>query len=206
MLQRRLGTVVKYRQALHKALRQAHTLGQAFDETLAALEGLLVQIDQQLTTLLNSLETLKNDARRLESMSDIGRQAATQLAVLFNRVSLANSDALVAFVGLDPRASDSGQKTGRRRLSKRGASELRRLLYNCAQAAAKLNFVSLIIPSLKPANFQRHKPWSLSPESCCGLHLRFGNNPAKNLTRKNTLLSMLCLTETIESQYERFKH
>ncbi|MFM6905798.1 MAG: transposase, partial [Acinetobacter tjernbergiae] len=37
------------------------------------------------------------------------------------RIDLANSDALVAFVGLDPRASDSGQKTGRRRLSKRGS-------------------------------------------------------------------------------------
>lgn len=36
------------------------------------------------------------------------------------------SDAAVAFVGLNPRACDSGQKQGRRRL-----------LYNCAQAAAR---------------------------------------------------------------------
>jgi transposase len=32
---------------------------------------------------------------------------------------------------------DSGQKSGRRRLSRRGSVELRRLLYNCSQATAR---------------------------------------------------------------------
>ena len=80
---------------------------------------------------------LKAEARRLESIPGIGRQTSTQLAVLFDRVPLSGSDAAVAFVGLDPRASDSGQKRGRRRVSKRGPAELRRLLYNCAQAGVK---------------------------------------------------------------------
>ncbi|MDP3662351.1 MAG: transposase, partial [Nitrosomonas sp.] len=34
-------------------------------------------------------------------------------------------------------ANDSGNKIGRRRLSKRGPAELRRLLFNAAMAAAK---------------------------------------------------------------------
>lgn len=38
----------------------------------------------------------------------------------------ANSDALVAYSGLDPRAHDSGRSRGRRRLSKRGEPALRR--------------------------------------------------------------------------------
>ena len=63
--------------------------------------------------------------------------ASTQFAALFCRAPLTHSDAAVAFVGLDSRVCDSGQKPGRRCLSKRGPSELRRLLYNCAQAAAK---------------------------------------------------------------------
>ena len=63
--------------------------------------------------------------------------ASTQFAALFCRAPLTHSDAAVAFVGLDSRVCDSGQKPGRRRLSKCGPSELRRLLYNCAQAAAK---------------------------------------------------------------------
>ncbi|GJL55872.1 MAG: hypothetical protein NPIRA02_30040 [Nitrospirales bacterium] len=48
-----------------------------------------------------------------------------------------NADAVVAFTGLGPRAKDSGQKSGCRRLSKRGPAELRRLLLNAAMSAVK---------------------------------------------------------------------
>jgi transposase len=137
LLQRRRATVVKHRQALQKALRSVDELEAPLIDTLAALDGLLKHIDQQLEGLLALQPTLKAQARRLESIPGIGRQTSAQLAVLFDRVPLTRSDAVVAFVGLDPRACDSGQKRGRRRLSKRGPGELRRLLYNCAQAAAK---------------------------------------------------------------------
>lgn len=137
LLQRRRASVVKHRQALHKALRQIDDLAAPLEQTLAALDRLLAEIDQQLEALLHSQECLAADAHRLETIPGIGRQTSTQLAALFSRINLANSDAAVAFIGYDPRACDSGQKTGRRRLSKRGPSELRRLLYNCAQAAAR---------------------------------------------------------------------
>ena len=42
-----------------------------------------------------------------------------------------------AYTGLDPRPDDSGNRRGRRRLSKRGPSELRRLLYLAALSAIK---------------------------------------------------------------------
>lgn len=137
LLQRRRGSVVKHRQALQKALRRVDTLTAVLDQAVAAFDTVLAEIDRQLHDLLHSQELLAKTARRLETIPGIGRQTSAQLTVLFNRIDLANSDALVAFVGLDPRACDSGQKSGRRRLSKRGSSELRRLLYNCAQAAAK---------------------------------------------------------------------
>jgi transposase len=38
---------------------------------------------------------------------------------------------------MDPRANDSGTKTGRRRLSKRGPAELRRLLFNAAMSGVR---------------------------------------------------------------------
>lgn len=137
LLQRRRATVVKHRQALQKALRSVNELEEPLHETLLALDTLLTRIDQQLNELLTLQPALKANARRLESIPGIGRQTSTQLAVLFDRVPLNRSDAAVAFVGLDPRACDSGLKRGRRRVSKRGPGELRRLLYNCAQAAAK---------------------------------------------------------------------
>jgi transposase len=53
------------------------------------------------------------------------------------RLPFRSADAFVAFAGLDPRPKDSGHKVGRRRLSKRGPAELRRLLFNAAMAAAR---------------------------------------------------------------------
>jgi transposase len=48
-----------------------------------------------------------------------------------------SGDALIAYLGYDPRADDSGRRHGRRRLSKRGPAEMRRLLYTAAMAAAR---------------------------------------------------------------------
>ena len=137
LLQRRRACVVRHRQALQKALRGVVQLEDPLQETLDAIGVLLEAIDRQLHEVLATQTALAADAKRIESIPGIGRQTSTQLAVLFSRVPLSKSDAAVAFVGLDPRACDSGQKRGRRRLSKRGPGELRRLLYNCAQAAAK---------------------------------------------------------------------
>lgn len=48
-----------------------------------------------------------------------------------------SSDAFVAFIGLDLRVRESGKLKGRRKLSKRGDPEARRLLYLAALAAKK---------------------------------------------------------------------
>ncbi|MFO0323371.1 MAG: transposase, partial [Burkholderiales bacterium] len=53
------------------------------------------------------------------------------------RLPLKSADAFVAFTGLDPRPDESGRYRGKRRLSKRGPSELRRLLYVAAMSARK---------------------------------------------------------------------
>ena len=75
--------------------------------------------------------------QRVQSVLGIGPLVGVALTILFTRVPLRDGDAAVAFVGLDPRAKDSGQHTGRRRLSGRGPAELRRLLFNAARSASK---------------------------------------------------------------------
>ncbi|MBK8568497.1 MAG: transposase [Nitrosomonadales bacterium] len=54
------------------------------------------------------------------------------------RVPFRNADAFVAFTGFDPRANNSGNKIGRRRLAKHGPAELHRLLNNWLDRADKL--------------------------------------------------------------------
>jgi transposase len=63
--------------------------------------------------------------------------SAAAMVNSLERIPLKNADAFVAFTGLDPRPDDSGQHQGKRRLSKRGPSELRRLLYLAALSAIK---------------------------------------------------------------------
>ena len=46
-----------------------------------------------------------------------------------------SSDAFVAFMGLDVRMRESGKYRGKRKLTKRGEAELRRLLYCAAQGS-----------------------------------------------------------------------
>ncbi|WP_026333060.1 IS110 family transposase, partial [Thioalkalivibrio sp. ALgr5] len=53
----------------------------------------------------------------------------------FQRGAFRNSDAFVAFLGLDVRIRDSGTKRGQRKLTKQGDPELRRLLYLAAMQA-----------------------------------------------------------------------
>ena len=46
-------------------------------------------------------------------------------------------DAFIAFIGMDVRVRDSGKFRGQRKLTKKGDSEIRRLLYCAAMAAAR---------------------------------------------------------------------
>lgn len=85
-------------------------------------------------------------APELQRLDDLLRQRAT---LVRHREALRQSlsqdkavadmlkSLLAPFKGLDPRAMDSGNKRGVRRLSKRGNSELRRLLFNAAMSASR---------------------------------------------------------------------
>lgn len=103
----------------------------------AGFRALMAQIDTKVAELLSSDEGLAQNCKRMRSIVGVGPQGAALLAVLFARIGFANSDAVVAFSGLDPRPEDSGTKKGRRRLSKKGDPQLRRQLYLCAMAASR---------------------------------------------------------------------
>ena len=54
----------------------------------------------------------------------------------YHRGAFPGSDAFVAYLGLDVRIRESGKYKGKRKLTKRGEAELRRLLF-CASHAAR---------------------------------------------------------------------
>jgi transposase len=144
LVQRHIDTLLKRRAALVRsqgAIRQTmeHVAGLKAETRTAvrAIDALLAAIDREIEQTLKQEPELQAQAARIRSIPGIGLLTGSALLNLFTRLPAARADAIVAFTGLDPRPCDSGQKRGRRRLSKRGPGELRRLLFNAAMSAAR---------------------------------------------------------------------
>lgn len=127
--------VVVQRQSLLRSLKELAGVRTA--ALTAQLDAVLKQIDQRLATLIDSEAGLADADRRLKTITGVGALGAAWLASLFERIRFTHSDAVVAYSGLDPRPCESGQRRGRRKLSKRGPAALRRQLYMMAVSASR---------------------------------------------------------------------
>lgn len=107
------------------------------NDVLRRLDLLIDRIDSHLRLLSQASDTQRVAQQRLQEIVGFGPLVSTSLANTFSRIPFRNGDAFVAYTGFDPRPFDSGKKVGRRRLSKRGPGELRRLLFNAAMSAAQ---------------------------------------------------------------------
>jgi transposase len=133
----RRAKIVSLRTALQLACSQASSIKAETAKLLKGFAALIRKIDQQIALCNAATPEHAQQVRRLQSIPGVGVLTASWLANLMGRVKFKNSDALVAFAGMDPRPCDSGQKRGKRRLSKRGPAEGRRLLFNAAMAAVR---------------------------------------------------------------------
>lgn len=101
---------------------------------LRELDRLIKRIEEDIRQLICRLGW-NEDYRRCQSIPGIGKVNAAALVCAFHRAAFASSDAFVAFLGLDIRRRESGRFKGKRKLTKRGEPELRRLLYCAARPA-----------------------------------------------------------------------
>jgi transposase len=134
---KRRATLISLRGAVEMSLNE---LG-GFADDLKALKTrfnqLIARLDLRVKALVEASPERKQNFTRLCTISGVGPVIGTALVNTLERVPLKSADAFVAFTGLDPRPDDSGQHRGKRRLSKRGPAELRRLLYMAAMSAVK---------------------------------------------------------------------
>jgi transposase len=133
----RRARVVALRGALRASVQDLPLVAAELTEALHKLEALILRLDQRRDALIAACPARQQDHERLQSIVGVGPLVGAALGQALQRIPFGNADAFVAYTGLDPRPMDSGQKSGRRRLSKRGPAELRRLLYNAAMSAAK---------------------------------------------------------------------
>lgn len=67
----------------------------------------------------------------------IGKVTAVAVTARLVAKRFTHPDQFVAYIGLDTIVNDSGDRRGKRRLTKQGDAQLRRLLYLCAQASVR---------------------------------------------------------------------
>jgi transposase len=124
LLRCRTGVTTK-RMSLRQVMRDVPGLDVAVGRLEQQFDELLQQIDAQVA------DVLAQDAQLSQGCA-----------------------ALVAYSGLDPRPNDSGARTGRRRISKRGSPELRRQLYMAAFAASHSKALGPLYLSIKAKGFK----------------------------------------------------
>ncbi|MBV0881890.1 transposase [Noviherbaspirillum sp. L7-7A] len=106
-LLRRRSKIVTLKTALQLTCSDAPCLRTETARLLKSFAALLKQIDQQLATLQQAMPERAQQLERLQSIPGVGPLTACWLANLLDRVPFANSDALVAFTGMDPQPCDS---------------------------------------------------------------------------------------------------
>lgn len=136
-LMKRRAKLVVIKGALTQSLRGLPGVRQELKHVTAQLDRLISQVERLMQRALQQLPAARQAAQQIATIPGYGPLGSTCLGYTFSRIPYANSDAVIAHTGFDPRPADSGQKHGRRRLSKRGPSETRRVLFNCAMSASK---------------------------------------------------------------------
>jgi transposase len=136
-LLKRRAKVSRIRATLTQSFKDVKGFAAEIKALRERLDKLLAGLDARIKTLIEASPERKQDYARLRKIYGVGAVVGSSMLNTLERVPFSNADAFVAFTGLDPRPDESGHHRGRRRLSKRGPSELRRLLYLAAMAAAK---------------------------------------------------------------------
>lgn len=136
----KLSQLLAVRRSLSKSLAafrlQMQSLPQAVAH-LAAAEQALVERVKAVDKELARLAREEPAVTALQQVPGIGPVTAAALVMRLKSTDFASYHQFVAYVGLDVRVRQSGQRSGRMGLSHHGDAELRRLLYCCAQATLR---------------------------------------------------------------------
>lgn len=135
-LLRRRARIVQARTALRQSLAGVPELCAVSRNLLERIDVALAQVDRLMKKWVDKAG-MKDTVRRLDQIEGVGPLIACAFATSYLRGDFRSSDAFVAFLGLDVRVRDSGRQRGRRKLTKKGDGEVRRLAHVAAMAACR---------------------------------------------------------------------
>jgi transposase len=134
----RRGKLVAVRGTILQSLRRLPSVERHVKDVVAKLDRLIAELERLTEQTLARVPAAQHAAQHLTTIPGFGVLSATCLSHNLTRLPYSSGDAAVAQTGLDPRPNDSGKKQGRRRLSKCGPSEQRRLLFMAARSASRM--------------------------------------------------------------------
>lgn len=134
-LLRRRAALVKHRTALHLSLSGEPLLKGALQDLLKHMDRLDSLIQKRLREIIQSSH-LQAQVKRCQAIHGVGEISATALVMAYLRGNFKNSDAFIAFLGMDIRVRNSGTLKGKGKLTKQGDAEVRRLMHCAAMSAS----------------------------------------------------------------------
>lgn len=147
-LLKRRATVVRGKTRLRQSLTDLGLLQADVQALINSHQQLILRLERELFRRVRELGW-QDELVRSRSIPGVGPLTALGLVAAFHRGPFRSADAFVAFLGMDVRVRDSGRFRGRRKLTKKGEPELRRLLYNAAMAARRDDHWSPYYDSLR---------------------------------------------------------
>ena len=151
-LLKRRATLVQTKTRLRQSLADLGGLDADTRELLHHCQQVVRKVDRELQAQARRLGW-QQDLQRSGSVPGLGPTTSLALVATFHRHNFRNADALVAFIGMDVRVRDSGKFRGRRKLTKKGDPEIRRLLYNAAMCGCRLPHWKPYYQSLRDRGF-----------------------------------------------------
>lgn len=113
---------------MQQSLSDLGSLQADVDALIEQCRTTVKKIDQALLAQAKALGWAAQ-VRRCQGIPGVGPFTALTMVATYQRAQFRNDD---AFMGMDVRVRESGQYRGRRKLTKKGEPELRRLLFNAA--------------------------------------------------------------------------
>jgi transposase len=141
--QKRLWQLLKQRAGLIKTRTQLTLSMQGDPEVQSINQGIVSELNRAIKTLeqwmfaLAKSQHWESAIAHCRSVPGIGPINALALVTCFHRGTFQRADQFIAYMGLDVRVRDSGRLRGKRKLTKRGEPEMRRLLYMAAWSFSK---------------------------------------------------------------------
>lgn len=113
------------------------------DELAEERRTVIKSMDDAMASIVKRIEThiekagYKKDYERCRDIPGVGALNAANLVAIYYRGDFRRADSFIAFMGLDVKVRESGYYRGKRKLTKRGDPETRRLLFNAARSASR---------------------------------------------------------------------